>query len=95
MITRTKYTVLTKRLTESPRPLIQVLFGPRQVGKTTLVLQLKEQLPFPCHYISADNSQTDGLLWIGQQWDNARIMMKLILSWTIKICGCFGSERRV
>jgi len=38
---RAMLTVLKSRLAE-PRRFIQVLAGPRQVGKTTLVLQLRD-----------------------------------------------------
>ena len=37
-----------------PRKFIQVLLGPRQVGKTTLALQVAKQLKRPFHYASAD-----------------------------------------
>ncbi len=38
---------LKQRIIE-PRNFVQVVFGPRQVGKTTMVLQLSKQLPFEC-----------------------------------------------
>ena len=44
---------LRKRLLE-PRRFIQVLLGPRQVGKTTLAMQAAEEIQRPYHYISAD-----------------------------------------
>ncbi|MDH5399140.1 MAG: ATP-binding protein [Cyclobacteriaceae bacterium] len=76
MIIRTHYSLLANRLQESERPLIQVLYGPRQVGKTTMALQLKERLKIPCHYVSADNVHPDGQLWIEQQWTNLRVILK-------------------
>lgn len=44
---------LLQRL-EEKRTFIQVLAGPRQVGKTTLAHQVAEAIPFPSHYVSAD-----------------------------------------
>jgi len=44
---------LFDRLTE-PRRFIQVLSGPRQVGKTTLARQVMAKLAIPSHYASAD-----------------------------------------
>ncbi|NGX62251.1 MAG: hypothetical protein K940chlam9_01746 [Chlamydiae bacterium] len=55
-----------------PRRFIQVLLGPRQVGKTTLVLQLAEEVAFPIHYISADLATLQDLSWIVTEWERAR-----------------------
>lgn len=38
------YLKLVKARIEEPRKFIQVIFGPRQVGKTTMVTQLLSQL---------------------------------------------------
>jgi len=62
---------LLKRL-QTPRRFIQVLLGPRQVGKTTLALQAGEAIGIPCHYISADLATLQDLAWIKQQWELAR-----------------------
>ncbi len=62
---------ILERLTE-PRKFIQVLLGPRQVGKTTLALHAAETLDKPCHYISADTATLQELTWIEQQWEVAR-----------------------
>ncbi len=56
-----------------PRRFIQVLSGPRQVGKTTLLRQLTKELAFPVHYVSADEPTLQDRAWLGQQWDIARI----------------------
>lgn len=66
---------LVKRL-EEPRKFIQVLLGPRQVGKTTLALQVAEEINKPSHYISADTATLQNLSWIQQQWEVARTMVK-------------------
>lgn len=57
---------------KEPRRLIQVLLGPRQVGKTTLALQAAEEIHKPVHYISADLATLQDLSWIEQQWEVAR-----------------------
>ncbi len=46
---------LRAHLTEARRPLIQLLAGPRQVGKTTLLLALLEQFGEQAAYISFDS----------------------------------------
>ena len=62
---------LFERLQE-PRNFIQVLLGPRQVGKTTLALQVVDEIKKPCHYISADFATLQDLVWLQQQWEIAR-----------------------
>ncbi len=62
---------LLKRLTE-PRQHLQVLLGPRQVGKTTLALQIAEEIDKPSHYVSADLATLQDLSWLSQQWEVAR-----------------------
>lgn len=69
---RPQFENLAKRLRE-PRRFIQIVFGPRQVGKTTLVEQVQEAVQQPFIFASADaEAQTDGL-WITQQWERARL----------------------
>ncbi len=67
--------LLTKLLSRirEPRRFIQVLAGPRQVGKTTLVRQVMEASGMPAHYASADEPTLRDQAWLGQQWDLARI----------------------
>lgn len=48
MFRRSKLTTILERLRE-PRHFIQVLAGPRQVGKTTLAQQAMAELTMPCH----------------------------------------------
>ncbi len=63
---------LIRRLSE-PRRFIQVLAGPRQVGKTTLVQQVAEELGGTLRYASADEPTLRGPDWIAQQWEAARL----------------------
>ena len=64
--------VLAGRLAE-PRRFLQVVAGPRQVGKSTLVQQVTGDLGYPVRYVSADEPTLRGTDWIGQQWDAARL----------------------
>lgn len=68
---RSIFSELFRRLQE-PRQFIQALLGPRQVGKTTLALQIRDELDKPCHYISADLATLQDLAWLQQQWEIAR-----------------------
>lgn len=75
MIKRPHYERIKQRL-ESPLSFIQVIIGPRQVGKTTLVKQLLTELNFPWHYASADGVPASSNTWIEQQWEIARMTKK-------------------
>jgi uncharacterized protein len=63
--------LLARRLAE-PRRFIQVVAGPRQVGKTTLVQQVIEAIARPAIIASADEPTLRGPEWVAQQWDGAR-----------------------
>jgi len=61
---------------EEKRNFLQVLAGPRQVGKTTLALQVRESVSLPTHYASADYPTLRDMAWIEQQWEIGRIRTK-------------------
>ncbi|HOA12859.1 MAG TPA: ATP-binding protein [Myxococcota bacterium] len=63
---------LLDRLAE-PRRFIQVLAGPRQVGKTTLARQAMAAIGDNVIYASADEPILKGATWVEQQWQIARI----------------------
>lgn len=69
---RAQAAVLAARLAE-PRRFIQVVAGPRQVGKSTLVQQVTATLAQPVRQASADEPTLRGTDWITQQWDAARL----------------------
>ena len=69
---RPQAALLKRRLAE-PRRFIQVIAGPRQVGKTTLVQQVVGASALPARYASADEPTLRGRDWIAQQWDAARL----------------------
>jgi predicted AAA+ superfamily ATPase len=62
---------ITKRLAE-PRRFIQVLAGPRQVGKTTLAEQVLAVVECPGVYASADGPTLADHAWIEEHWSRAR-----------------------
>ena len=75
MIERVQLHEITKRISE-PRKHIQVLMGPRQVGKTTMASQMLKKVNIPYIYESADTITAVNTSWIEQIWDTARIKMK-------------------
>ncbi|HRJ29892.1 MAG TPA: ATP-binding protein [Cyclobacteriaceae bacterium] len=59
-----------------PRGFIQVLMGPRQVGKSTLTGQVLAKLNAPNLFVSADAVANAGEVWLEQQWETARLQWK-------------------
>jgi predicted AAA+ superfamily ATPase len=55
-------------------PLIQVLAGPRQVGKTTGVRQLLSRGAWPHHYANADDVLVNDRNWLLAQWQQALLL---------------------
>ncbi len=56
---------------------IQVIVGPRQVGKTTMVNQLLRQIDLPYIFESADAVPSSNSAWLNQIWDSARVRLKI------------------
>jgi predicted AAA+ superfamily ATPase len=61
--------------TIEPRKFIQVLVGPRQVGKTTLIKQLLSKTEMPHYFVTADDLYAADTTWIRREWSNARLQM--------------------
>lgn len=76
MFERSYLKPLKSRIAE-PRRFIQVILGPRQVGKTTLIKQLTAQLAIPHLYESADAVSPANTTWLAQVWEAARVQMKI------------------
>ena len=76
MYKRLLFGELEKRMAE-PRRFIQVVSGPRQVGKSTLVKQVLEKTSIPHLFVSADGEDKANTAWIGEIWNSARARMNL------------------
>ena len=72
MFQRIHFQLFIKRLKE-PRSFIQVLAGPRQVGKTTLAGQVLTYDSTPYYSVSADDILNPSHTWLEQQWEMARL----------------------
>lgn len=70
------YLKLVKERIKEPRKFIQVILGPRQVGKTTMVTQFLSKITIPCLYESADAILPTNNTWLMQVWESARLSMK-------------------
>lgn len=71
---RRQYTTLKERI-EEPRKFIQVIAGPRHVGKTTLVNQVLRQIELAYAVEVADGVDAKDTDWIRRVWDSARTAM--------------------
>ena len=71
IIERYQISDIKKRLREE-NPLIQVLVGPRQIGKTTTVRQILDEFPNSI-YVSSDSILNATGVWILEQWNTAQI----------------------
>jgi len=72
MYSRPYVAKLISRLRE-PRRFMQIVAGPRQAGKTTLVRQALDASKARTVYASADEPTLRGHEWTEQQWNRARI----------------------
>ena len=75
MYKRKHLNIIKNRLLEKRR-FIQVITGPRQVGKTTVIKQLINEKKFPITYIAADDVSEPSGEWIKQQWELLRLKLK-------------------
>jgi predicted AAA+ superfamily ATPase len=76
MLERNLLGVLHKRILEKRR-FIQTVSGPRQIGKTTLVLQLAKKLACLVRYETADTEINPSAAWLDRVWETARTQMRL------------------
>ena len=74
MYKRAEYQVIKRRL-EEPRRFIQVVMGPRQIGKSTVVKQVLKDVDLPCQFFSADNVPASDRAWISNCWASTRALI--------------------
>ena len=75
MIRRLQNDSLISNIAE-PRRTIQVVAGPRQVGKTTMVKQVLKEIAVPSLFFNADGVAPDDNTWIAARWEDARAQMR-------------------
>lgn len=63
-----------KQLIEEPRRFIQVIMGPRQVGKSTVVKQVLNDITIPFKFYAADDVPDYNSNWIVQCWESVRLL---------------------
>ena len=70
---RTIYTEILRSRLREKRRFIQVLAGPRQVGKSTIIADVLSTEEIPYVSESADDMTISGDSWLKGIWDRARI----------------------
>lgn len=75
MFKKPQFYELKSRLSE-PKDKIQTVSGPRQVGKSTMVKQVLQEIDIPYLSVSADNVPKTDTFWISEMWATARARMK-------------------
>ena len=75
MYKRLEYQIIKARL-EEPKRFIQVVMGPRQVGKSTVVRQVLNDLEEPYQLFSADNVPASNSAWVSNCWAATRTLME-------------------
>jgi uncharacterized protein len=75
MYKRAEYHIIKERL-EEQRRFIQVVMGPRQVGKSTVVKQVLKDLSLPYQLFSADNVPVSNSAWVSNCWAAVRGLLE-------------------
>ena len=73
---RIRYTEMLRSRLREKRRFIQVLAGPRQVGKSTIIANVLSTLKIPYVSESADDITISGDAWLKGIWDRARALAK-------------------
>ena len=76
MIQRSYFETITKRVNE-PRKFIQIIEGPRLVGKSTLIKQVLRGTSLPWVHFTADNVPATRTAWISDCWTTARNKLRM------------------
>lgn len=74
MFQRKQYSLILSRISET-RNKMQVIVGPRQVGKSTMMDQVLAECPIPYTLAKADNVDENDIDWIKRTWESARGIM--------------------
>lgn len=75
MYKRSEYKTIKSRM-EELRRFIQVVMGPRQIGKSTVVKQVLKDMNTPYQFFSADNVPASDQAWLSNIWESTRVLLK-------------------
>lgn len=72
MYRRPQVATLASRIAETDNPLMQIVVGPRQTGKSTMLSQSIQDQPLAYHFVSADDPIDPSSEWLRTEWQQAR-----------------------
>ena len=76
MYERSQVKVIAERMQEFDNPLLQVVVGPRQTGKSTMISQALGGQKVESLYVSADDPIEPTVSWLRTEWQQARNMTR-------------------
>lgn len=76
MYERAQVQTISNRMSELENPLLQVVVGPRQTGKSTMVAQALAYQQYESVYVSADDPIEPSVSWLATEWQQARNMTR-------------------
>jgi predicted AAA+ superfamily ATPase len=79
MLFKRNFTKILEARLKEPLNFIQIILGPRQVGKTTAIKQIIESWPLPFIFETADDLIQPDHNWIELQWNRARAINAPVL----------------
>lgn len=74
MFQRYQVSTIASRMTGTDNPLMQVVVGPRQTGKSTMIAQALRQIDMERSFVSADDALIPDSEWLEMEWQQARNM---------------------
>ena len=74
MYERGQVETIVRRIAERENPLMQVIVGPRQTGKSTMLTQALAKVDLESHVVSADDPLDPSPEWLQTEWQQARNM---------------------
>ncbi len=77
MFEREQVAIIRERMQEEGNALIQVVVGPRQTGKSTMIAQALRGLDVLAHSVSADDILSPTEEWLREEWQQARNLQRI------------------
>lgn len=72
MYERSQVETIAARMQETDNHLMQVIVGPRQTGKSTMLAQATAKQACETHFVSADEPLNPSVDWLRSEWQQAR-----------------------